>query len=608
MQFSNEVINNKERYLDDILTEKERIEVFLGKNIHEPYTIKAMKKIWNGGGATLFRLKGAGIDAVLKVKNRNILVESKLEEEKGFINESALYHENKMILCAKEAGVNVPQVYCMGHDDKYDYLVTEYIDNDLFSELNTAKIDYIIILWKNLEENVRKLYEHGIVHTDVHEYNIRVKKGKIYLLDFEEARILKQKVAFEESLDYIGYNKESTVGLFPYYIEEEYKNPYTCLDRMREVFNKIMAKKILDFAVLCNYDSQNGICNALDHGRDSRIYQAINNEYLAIDGQRSGDDRPCYIEAVCDSLFDQKNFCYIDIGSNNGYFCRQLSKYYGKSCRYIGLEGTHNYNELAKGVSFLEKIDNVEYSDFVCGKDSMKKLEINGTCMVTIYSVWHHIVEKEKFLDELKTLDIKGIMLEMPTQYELYKGGSWQSEIQFIKEYLGFKGEYFIAFSKDYNRPIVLVTPNVLTQTIIECIDNNIYKQEEKMKAENSLNEMLLKNYKEYVERKKKTKKKYIICYGAGSYGKKAMDFIGGENIICYIDNNKKKTGFSAHPVITQDDLMKIIDNDTLLVISMCKKNGLPIKTELESNGIKNIMFLDDMLETGYIKKWNKDR
>jgi hypothetical protein len=55
----------------------------------------------------------------------------------------------------------------------------------------------------------------------------------------------------------------------------------------------------------------------------------------------------------------------VDIGSNNGLFCREVSKRFGGNIRTIGLEGFHKFNILAESLAFLEDCKNIEYKDFL---------------------------------------------------------------------------------------------------------------------------------------------------------------------------------------------------------------------------------------------------
>lgn len=46
----------------------------------------------------------------------------------------------------------------------------------------------------------------------------------------------------------------------------------------------------------------------------------------------------------------------------------------------------------------------------------------------------------------------------MPVQPECYNGHSWEEEVSLIKNKLGFEEELLLGYSRDYNRPLVLLT------------------------------------------------------------------------------------------------------------------------------------------------------
>lgn len=605
MIFLEEEIERKRRFRDNISLTTERIHDILKDKIEGNFEVKKIKKNWNGGGASLYHVEGEKIDAFLKVKSKDMMVESKLEEEENFINESALFHEYSMLTQAKKNGVRVPDVYFYDCDREYDYLLVEYINNSLLEILDCSTIDEIIMLWDDLESNVRKLFENGMVHTDIHEHNIRYMDGKIVLIDLEECRYFRQEKKFEKSLDYVGYNEKSNVGLYQEHMNEEYSTPFTCLERMKEVFKKYMVRRVIKFAPKCNYDSTNGICTTLDHGESTEIYQEINNQYIAIAGQRSFDDRIYYIQGVCNEFLGEEKFNFIDVGSNNGLFCRKMALYYKTQCsKCYGLEGTHNFNVLARGIAFLENAKNTEYKDFLCGDDDLKQLHIQGKSIITMCSVWHHIVNKDVFLQQIKKIEVSAVFLELATQDDLYPAGNWRKELRRIKEILGFRGEYFLTKSRDYDRPIVVITPNEISYDDNEKIEKSILKRMTEVAEQREFDaENLNSIYNQYLHRDKTNGKKYIVCYGAGNYGKRAMHFIGAKNIVFYIDNNKKETGYSSHRILSQRDALKIIDNDTTIIVTIDGEVGETIKRSLINLGVKNVRTLNEVLTGGYIKK-----
>ena len=162
------------------------------------------------------------------------------------------------------------------------------------------------------------------------------------------------------------------------------------------------------------------------------------------------------------------SYTLVDVGSNNGLFCREISKFSDGNVRCIGLEGFHKFNVLANALAIIEDCTNVEYFDFLCGQDDFGALNINTRCFMTICSVWHHIQNKASFIEQIKKMDIKYILLEMPVQEECYEGRTWEEEVQGIKEDLGFLGEVVLGSSRDYHRPLVLIAKEAFDSKLEE--------------------------------------------------------------------------------------------------------------------------------------------
>ena len=364
-----------------------------------------------------------------------------------------------MIDKANNAGVRVPRIVFFDEEEEFQFLATEFVPESLEEALSNASIEVILDIWKDLKKNVRLLFESEIVHSDIHELNIRIVDNKIVIIDFEEARELKQDCKFEYSLDYVGKNNKSSLGKFPLADSQEYTIANNSLLRMRQVFKKYLIPKVREYIKECNYDSSNGICITIDHGHSELTYQSIQNKWISVKGQREQkDNRPKLIWSVMKQLGITDEYTLVDVGSNNGLFCREISRYSEGKIRCIGLEGFHKFNVLAEALAVMEDCDNIEYYDFVCGQDDFDDLNITNHCFMTICSVWHHIQNKASFIEQMKKLDIKYILLEMPVQEECYEGRLWEEEVQRIKELLGFKGEVVLGKSHDYHRPLLLLS------------------------------------------------------------------------------------------------------------------------------------------------------
>ena len=463
MQFNPQALSEKTKHFDEIKQHRAVLENVIARNLGDDFEIAENKPIWRGGGATTYIVRTAQTKVFLKVKNRSVCVESKLEEEPSFIDEPSVKHEAKMLEAARNAGIRVPQTVFYDREGDFQFLATSYIESSLLDYFEKASVEETLCIWDELVTSARRLFDAGIVHSDLHEYNMRIDNGHLVLIDFEEARFLRQNCGFEQSLDYRGSNGISSLGTFPFADKQDFSVKTNSLLRMRQVFKKFLAPKTMAYVRACNYDSSNGICAALDHGKSELTYQSIRNDFFSIKGQRGIEDcRPDLLEAVLKILSTNRDWTFVDIGSNNGLFCREISKRFNGRIRTIGLEGFHGFNVLAKALAFLEDCENSSYVDFLCGDDDLQALGIGGDCFMTICSVWHHIQNKDAFVKQLRELNPRFILFEMPIQKECYGGRTWEEEIAAIKEKLGFSDECFLANSNDYKRPLLLLSRDAL--------------------------------------------------------------------------------------------------------------------------------------------------
>lgn len=488
MQFNEAALENKRHYLDMILKNEEIVTQVLDRQLGAEWKIRNVPRVWEpGGGSTLFSIENNEKKYFLKVKHKSVTVESKLEEEDDFPEEPSLQNEHEMIRAVNES--YCPRILFFDEEQGYQFLATEFIENSYVQMMEQADAEGVLNLWEQLEYAVHDLFRKGVVYGDLHENNIRCRTdGSLVLIDFEESRFFKQDVDFKESLDYVGYNKKSGLGEFPLFKQQNYKVHFNCLLRMKEVTGKFLLEKIPVLLRKCNYDSGNGICTVLDHGKSDLIYQSINTQAIKVKGQRGvSDNRLEILDIMVDSLFDHREFTFIDVGSNNGNFCRQVSKHTNGMARCIGLEGFHEFNILAKSVSYLENCNHIEFYDFLCGEDSLKKLKITNEAFMTVCSVYHHISNKDVFIGQIKNENIQYILFEMAVQEECYEGRTWEEELDRVMKEAVFEQKLLIAYSADYNRPMVLLAkkriPEEKVQQLLNCIKKHDYKWKIKKKV-----------------------------------------------------------------------------------------------------------------------------
>lgn len=184
------------------------------------------------GGSQNFLVVSGVERFFLKAKHKSLLVESALESEPAFSTIPALQNEYAF-LQALSTSQHVPAVRGFVEQGDYMFLATEVLQS--FEAINTFSPMQIVEAYQQLVVFVRELYDRGIVHTDIHEKNICFRGSVPVLIDFEEARLLRQGIPFETSLDVVGQNDVDNVGEFPA-LEVDSIKGLTCLKRLKEAF------------------------------------------------------------------------------------------------------------------------------------------------------------------------------------------------------------------------------------------------------------------------------------------------------------------------------------------------------------------------------------
>jgi hypothetical protein len=294
-----------------------------------------------------------------------------------------------------------------------------------------------------LEHAVRELFSRNIVHTDLHEYNLCFRGSQLVLVDFEEARVLKQDVAFEASLDVVGRNKYGNVGEIP---TSEGRIPgLTCLARLKEVFKHHIRQGLPNlvsnssFGQDCSYN--------LDQLQepDGRIYQSLTFDDFKIAGQRPVSDSRLRLLAFLFRRLALKvgAIRHLDVGCNMGAFCFRAAQL---RCvqETVGVDAADNYVHIAKALAVLYYDGKkMRFRRMLCGQDMLADV-FAGTNVVTMFSVYHHLAPAY-------------LIAEFATQDRFYLDrGSLASEIAHIQNQVGFRISQVLAVSLDYQRPIIL--------------------------------------------------------------------------------------------------------------------------------------------------------
>lgn len=456
MQFNPAALAAKQRHLDAILADPARVSRVVRALLADvACEITPLPRPWEpGGGASLFQVTTAGDAYFLKVKHLSVTVESKLEGEAAFSSEPSLRNEHRFLLRLADQPF-VPAVRAYVEEGDHAFLLLEWL-TPFEAAVPALGPGMLTEVFAAVEAAVGALYDRGIVHTDVHEKNLLFRGTTPVLADFEEARDLPQREPFRESLDAVGTTVLGDVGAMP-------TGPgrvagLTCLARLRAVFTELVRARLEPLIQSCNFDSSCPFLTALDHGTDARVYQSIQVPGLAVAGQRPADDpRIPMIARVAARLFDRP-YTHLDVGSNVGMFNLAMARQ-PEVRRSIGVEAYDKYVELAKTLAFLAGVANVAFHCAVAGEDALAaRLAGDSVDLVTIYSVYHHIRNKERFLADLTALAPAYVMLEMASQPECYDGRTWEAEVELISRGLGMPFGQVLGRSADYARPIVLLS------------------------------------------------------------------------------------------------------------------------------------------------------
>lgn len=451
MRFHQTVLDLKERYLDRTPPELVRRAAteFLGQ---PPESLREVPRQWTpGGGSQNFLIRAGSVQYFLKAKHKSLLVESALESEPGFSQTPSLENEYNF-LTTLAPSPHVPVVAGFAQHGDWLFLATEALRP--FDALREFSPPQMVDAFAQLSNFVRGLYEKGIVHTDIHEKNVCFRGLTPVLIDFEEARHFPQAVPFEQSLDMVGVCGGDHVGDFPVLEKGAVPGP-TCLARLKKVFASALRPGLPAYLAQCNFDCTSGYNLDVEQQPDERIYQSVILHDMTIAGQRPVEDARLvqvrhaleYAHSVLGRPLD-----VVDLGSNMGmvsFFCGDFPH----TRRVTGLEADARYVEAARVLAF--------YSDRPSGVDFVRYMTGSApyawaTDVLLMLSVYHHVADKDAFLDELSTREITCILGEFATQERYYpQRGSVAAEIEHIRKTLGFRHAEYIALSADYQRPLV---------------------------------------------------------------------------------------------------------------------------------------------------------
>lgn len=465
MLFHKKSLENKLNYLDLALYKPAIIEEVVRKNVPNFARLVPMPRVWEpGGGSTLFKVETFGNgEYLLKVKSKYCEVESQLESERSPISKSSLKNEYDFIEEIKVSKCSYfPRALFFEEADELHFLAIEWL-TPFVSEWKNKSVEVLLKNSADIEAAIKELFDRGIVHTDIHEHNLCYRGDQIVIVDFEEARFLKQEVEFSKSLDVAGENQYGNVGDFPK-IEGGVQG-LTCFSRLDRVLKNCIKQSLIDNIEKYNFDNNCDFNLDQLQNEDKRIYQSLNFDGLVISGQRPQNDRRLsIIHAVFKQIAKRVPIYHLDIGSNLGIFCFNISKYNNVNSS-IGIEAFKEYVWVARALKHIFNYKKISFHNIVCGDESLELISEKFN-VVTMFSVYHHVANKKSFLRDLANKKIEYLLAEFATQDRFYpERGNLKDEIEYIKSELRFSNLQHISTSADYGRPIYLFSNSPIDET-----------------------------------------------------------------------------------------------------------------------------------------------
>lgn len=456
MLFNENVIHRKNELLDS--TPENVLHDGVSHLIGKVDKLIPVQRPWSpGGGASLYNVKKDNEHFFLKVKHKDLLVESRLESEKEFSATPALENEYYFLKRLAETP-HVSRVVGYFEVGQYSFLMMEFLQSYEIGIRNLSPYE-CFKAYQTLHNFVQELFRQNIVHTDIHEKNICFRGEVLVLCDFEEARIFKQALSFEESLDVIGANRYGNVGEIPLTNTNDIPG-FTCLKRLRDVFRRAILHDLPGFLDECNFDDNCPYNLDEFQQKDGRIYQSINMPDYCVTGQRPlADHRQKVLTRLLPLIANrlQKDLFVVDSGSNIGMISLSCADS-PFVCKVLGLEAFENYLAASELLTFMGKYENVSFQRYVAGEDKIPE----QADLFLLLSVYHHIQNKTAFLKSLAAKKPSVILAEFATQNRYYKKrGNIEAEIHYIKDCLGYAHAQTLCYTSDYKRPLVLFSDAV---------------------------------------------------------------------------------------------------------------------------------------------------
>lgn len=91
---------------------------------------------------------------------------------------------------------------------------------------------------------------------------------------------------------------------------------------------------------------------------------------------------------------------------------------------------------------------------------------------------------------------------------------------------------------------------------------------------------------------------KKVILFGAGDFGRKALEYFGKEKVECFIDNNENNWGTQIDGVpVKSFAYLRAVHKDYQIVISVAARTAVILANQLEEAGIKDYALFIEMVD-----------
>ncbi|KRL03904.1 protein kinase domain-containing protein [Liquorilactobacillus hordei] len=174
--------------IDKLKLQKEKENLLSDYDLHEPTVITRRTK------SSVYQLKYNNKLVILKQASR-FSVQDELKRDSIY----RLKNELHILKLLKDC--NVPKIIAFNQNEREAFLIEEKIDGmplvAFFKQKNYVANNYTNItkIIINLQNEIKKIHNHGIIIRDLSEQNILVDKNlNVYLIDFEIASIENEKL------------------------------------------------------------------------------------------------------------------------------------------------------------------------------------------------------------------------------------------------------------------------------------------------------------------------------------------------------------------------------------------------------------------------------